>query len=1121
MLYAELYLKRTTEEHKTGNIETEEYLSFLEEKGIATKQEEGKSYASMNNKLYEVKMENGNLSVEYVGDGEITQPRIKSVIIVSQTRDSIGIKVEAVRMDGGTYYYSIGTSEDAMGAETSSSEATYTFEGLTQGNTYYIKVRAVNSKGEEAEKTISTVMEEVSDASEENVTYKISWKDGKAKVEFSTETNFTIETSKDNSNYEAKNIVEDLNNGDMVYVRLSNGTYSGKEMAVQIADVTKPEITIRTIEVTTQKIEIEVIAKEEESGFEESKPYKYYISSTAEIGKEPVGTNTEGKYVFENLDQNTEYYIKVEREDRAGNNGEGIITAKTELIPRAEEAIKRETKWEADGTVEITLSAGTEEAKEYTIMYSTDRADWKEYSTPIEAKNGDTIYVCLTDGRNKGEDYQMNIIDNEGPEIEVTRGLVNTNSITVNVKATDKVSGLPENIEYNYYIKESTAGEYTIVAEGEESATYKYTGLKAQTTYNVKVTTKDVIGNEGEGLLDATTNEFSLVTGNISFSNATWANKEASIGITNNTEYEMQYKVFETAEEITTEGDWETAEGKTVTIEHLKDGNRVIARLGDGTNVTTYATAEIEDTIKPSIEVEGISEEWTNKNVTLTVKAEDKESGLQAEAYSFDGGANWQAENIKEYEKNTAGIVIQVRDEAGNIATYNTININNIDKEGPVLNVDVETTSKTITVEILSSQDAGIGMEETPTYTYYMATSEAGLESAEGEESTALTKTYAGLTQNTTYYIRIEAKDKLGNISKTDRTVSTGSLDASSDALKISEPTWSNKEATVKITNSAVETFGYSMDYQIVKRGETFDQNANWTNTAEGEVTINSLKDGDTVYARLSDGSNVSGTIQKEIEDTVKPSVEVIGNSTEWTNQNITLTVNATDNESGLQEKAYSFDGGKTWQAENTKEYSQNTAEIVVQVRDEAGNIGTSETIEITKIDKEGPNIIIEEEETTTKSSRINVTGSDAGVGIEETPTYTYLYKKKTEEEYTEAKQTTDTTYTYENLASNTTYNLKVTAVDKLGNIGENEVEIKTGNLLYQVGDITFSETIWNNSKASITMTNNRAEYEMEYQIGKEGAEVDIDGSWTKVTEETKEITGLETGCLFTFCSYI
>ena len=77
---------------------------------------------------------------------------------------------------------------------------------------------------------------------------------------------------------------------------------------------------------------------------------------------------------------------------------------------------------------------------------------------------------------------------------------------------------------------------------------------------------------------------------------------------------------------------------------------------------------------------------------------------------------------------------------------------------------------------------------------------------------------------------------------------------------------------------------------------------------------------------------------------------EIVGNPTEWTEDDVTLTINATDNESGLAEEAYSFDGGVTWQAENTKTYTENTSEIIIQVKDNVGNVATAETIDITKI---------------------------------------------------------------------------------------------------------------------------------------------------------------------------
>ena len=61
----------------------------------------------------------------------------------------------------------------------------------------------------------------------------------------------------------------------------------------------------------------------------------------------------------------------------------------------------------------------------------------------------------------------------------------------------------------------------------------------------------------------------------------------------------------------------------------------------------------------------------------------------------------------------------------------------------------------------------------------------------------------------------------------------------------------------------------------------------------------------------------------------------VTGNPTQWTNKNVTLRIFAGD----------SFDGGKTWQSENTKTYTNNTAKILIKVKDKAGNIATYSTI--------------------------------------------------------------------------------------------------------------------------------------------------------------------------------
>ena len=82
--------------------------------------------------------------------------------------------------------------------------------------------------------------------------------------------------------------------------------------------------------------------------------------------------------------------------------------------------------------------------------------------------------------------------------------------------------------------------------------------------------------------------------------------------------------------------------------------------------------------------------------------------------------------------------------------------------------------------------------------------------------------------------------------------------------------------------------------------------------------------------------------------------ISITGNAEEWTHEDVTLKVEAKDDLCGLAEEAYSFNGGTTWQKENTKTYSQNTEGIVIKVKTKDGVIATyGETIDITKITKE------------------------------------------------------------------------------------------------------------------------------------------------------------------------
>ena len=192
------YIEKTVD--GMGRVELDEYLNYIEEQGIPTKQENGNNYAEVNGKIYEIVIENGELKIEYVEEGEITEPRIQEIKIIEQTLESIEIKVTAVRMEGGTYTYYIGTSEEQLEEDGANQTGEYTFEGLTQGETYYIKVEGENQEGLKTEKIIEIKLDAIPQG-EGNIEYEIRWSLGVATVELTTESVYTIEYSTDNSQY--------------------------------------------------------------------------------------------------------------------------------------------------------------------------------------------------------------------------------------------------------------------------------------------------------------------------------------------------------------------------------------------------------------------------------------------------------------------------------------------------------------------------------------------------------------------------------------------------------------------------------------------------------------------------------------------------------------------------------------------------------------------------------------------------------------------------------------------------------------------------------------------------------------------------------------------------------
>lgn len=121
-----------------------------------------------------------------------------------------------------------------------------------------------------------------------------------------------------------------------------------------------------------------------------------------------------------------------------------------------------------------------------------------------------TANSTLTDeGRYRSIAYSTET-DFNNPTVSVSQTSVEQFSVSVQVTASDKESGLGTNPTYNYYIKPSSEATYpTNPITSTQSTNYTFTGLMHNTNYDVKVTVSDMAGNIGIGyVLNIKTNKY-------------------------------------------------------------------------------------------------------------------------------------------------------------------------------------------------------------------------------------------------------------------------------------------------------------------------------------------------------------------------------------------------------------------------------------------------------------------------------------------------------------------------------------------------------------------------------------------------------------------------------------
>lgn len=114
-----------------------------------------------------------------------------------------------------------------------------------------------------------------------------------------------------------------------------------------------------------------------------------------------------------------------------------------------------------------------------------------------------------------------------------------------------------------------------------------------------------------------------------------------------------------------------------------------------------------------------------------------------------------------------------------------------------------------------------------------------------------------------------------------------------------------------------------------------------------------------------------------------------------------------------------------------------------------------------------------------------------AKVEAKRAESYKFYIKDSVESNYEFKGENKTGEFEYTNLIQNKKYYIKIEAINNNGLV-ETEKEKSTGIVAESKGNVTFGEVIWNNGKASATIST-KTNYEIEYQVN------NTSGTWTKV----------------------
>lgn len=568
----------------------------------------------------------------------------------------------------------------------------------------------------------------------------------------------------------------------------------------------------------------------------------------------------------------TVFFISMDNRARVANPGLGLFNRdpyNLRLYNTDGAALKLGEKVE-DSAIAITFSLGNLEPGQSTAF---------EY------------YTSLDPNYNAGLADIMNSLG-----IKINNGSSTTNSLNITLNfSSENVAQMRfsnDNSTWSSWEPYASTKEWTLTAGDGTKTVYAQFKDSSGNVSNVNTSIVYTKPDTTVPIVSVSGNPTTWTNGNVTLTvNAS----DADSGLNTSGAYSFN------GDSWTTENSKSLSENGTVTIK-VRDNSGNISSQDVVIN-------KIDKTPPTITSVTGNPSDWTQDSVTLTVDANDSLSGLDTTAYSFDGGSTWQAENTKTYVENTSSIVVKVKDAAGNISTYDAINITKIDKTVPnaavIASSDKYTESNWYneTQRITASFTGTAGCDEK---LQYKVNDEAW---TDGDSVT--------ISDEGKYDVSFRVIDSLGltsvaqtvkvNVDKTAPTnskITVKDREFTSFLNAITFGIFFKDTINVSITADDNISGINKIEYQKVAQETDYNSNGTWTSASSFNVAPDEKF---VVYARITDNSGNYVIINSEgiVVDATKPALTLTPDASDWTSSDISVKIEASDELAGVKEATY------------------------------------------------------------------------------------------------------------------------------------------------------------------------------------------------------------------------